>query len=272
MCAPRILLLGLSVVLSACAGGQTAPLQRYALGMGRAEYRDYTGARVNLCDTESRWLADELSSVNGLLARFLSSTEEATHPQALHHAQQLALLQEASQSLAPVMEIHRHNLVALRKCDFQRTGAFPNIAQRGTELLELAQARLAALPDVLAANELLKAQRTWAEEAPAREASARQTWCAAHPKLGNADLYFARQYPNGRTEWLFCDGLMVEQPAGGEPQLITPESFSRQERRRIQSQRYLDAARNYPESDIDRQPGAVPGLGTASEEKASRAD
>jgi hypothetical protein len=272
MSAPRIVLVGLSVLLGACAGRQAPSLQRYTLGMGRAEYRDYSGARADLCDSEPRWLADELSSVNGLLSRFLSSTEEATKPQALHHAEHLALLQEATRSLGPVMEIHRQNLAALRECGFQGTGAFPDIALRGAELLERAKARLADSSGALAAAELQRAQQAWAEEAPAREATARRTWCASSPKLGNADLYFARQYPNGRTEWLFCDGLMVEEAAGGTPQLITPEWINRKERRRIQPQRYLDAAKNYPASDIDRQPSSSPGSGAISKEQASRVD
>lgn len=268
MSAPRILLVGLSVGLGACAGGKVAPLQTYSLGMARAEYRDYAGARSSLCDTEPRWLADELSSVNGLLARFLSSTEEATKPGSLHHSEHLALLQEANRTLVPVMEIHRRNLAELSECGFHRTGAFPEIARRGTELLAQTKARLTEAPAALAAAELRVAQQKWLEEAPAREAAAKQTWCTAHPTVGSADLYFARQYPDGRTEWLFCDGLSVEAPAGGEPQLITPEWISRRDRRRIQPQRYLDAAKAYPASEVDRQPGP----GTASKEQAARAD
>jgi hypothetical protein len=270
MSAPRNLLVGICLLLGACAGRTVAPLQRYSLGMARAEYRDYTRARAVLCESEPRWLADELSSVNGLLARFLTSTAEATNPQALHHAVHLRLLQEATGSLGPVMKIHHQNLAALSECDFQRSGAFPEIARRGTELLERSKARLAESSAALAAAELLKAQQKWLEEAPARKAAARQTWCTPDPKVGNADLYFARQSLNGRTEWFFCDGLMVEEVAGGEPQLITPEWLSRRERRRIQSQRYLDAAKDYPASDIDRQPSSSAGPGTAPAEQASR--
>jgi hypothetical protein len=245
-------------VWGACAGSQSAPLQRYSLGMARAEYRDYSGTRADLCDVEPRWLVDELSSVNGLLARFLASTKEATNPRSLQHAEHLALLQEATRTLSPVIEIHRRNLAALSECDFRRTGAFPEIARRGTELLEGSKARLTEASAALAAAELLRAQQKWAEEAPAREAAAKETWCPRSPKLGQGELYFARQYPDGRTEWLFCDGVMVEEAAGGEPQLVTPEWLSSRERRRIQPQRYLDAAKAYPASEIDRQPGSSP--------------
>jgi hypothetical protein len=240
--------------------------------MARAEYRDYTGARDDLCDVEPRWLVDELSSVNGLLARFLASTKEAVNPQALQHAEHLALLQEATRTLGPVMEIHRKNLEALSECGFRKTGAFPDIAQRGTELLERSKARLADASTALAAAELLKAQQRWAEEAPAREAAARETWCPARPKPGQGELYFARQYPNGRTEWLFCDGAMVEEAAGGEPRFVPPEWLSSRERRRLQPQRYLEAAKAWPASEIDRQPGSSTGSSASSGEQATRAD
>jgi hypothetical protein len=268
MSAPRNILVGLIIVLGACAAKQEAPLQRYSLGMGRAEYRDYAGTRADLCDVEPRWLAEELSSVNGLLARFLASTQEAANPKALQHAEHLALLQEATRSLSPVMEIHRKNLAALSECGFKRTGAFPDIVERGAELLGLSKARLANSAAALAAAELLKAQQKWAEEAPAREAAAKETWCPRTAKPGQGELYFARQYPNGRMEWLFCDGVMVEVVDGGEPQLVTPEWLSSRERRRIQPQRYLDAAKAYPASEIDRQPSSS----TTSGEQASRAD
>ncbi|WP_224249313.1 hypothetical protein [Hyalangium gracile] len=265
---PRILLVGLCALMGACAARKPAPLQRYSLGMSRAEYRSYGGEHAALCDTEPRWLVDELSSVNGMLSRFLFSTEEATNPDALQHAEHLALLQQALQSLPPVMEIHRRNLQGLSQCSFQRTGAFPEISKRGAELLSLATARLDEAPAALAAVELRKAQQKWKEEAPMREATAKQSWCTPSPTVGNGDLYFARQHPDGRTEWLFCDGLKVEAPPGGEPQLITPEGLSRRERRRIQPQHYLEAAKAYPSSEIDRQPG--PSAAGTSTGRASR--
>jgi hypothetical protein len=240
--------------------------------MGRAEYRDYTGARANLCDSEPRWLVDELSSVNGLLARFLSSTEQAAAPEALQHEQHLELLLEATRTLGPVLEIHRQNLAELSECSFHRTGAFPDIARRGAELVGLAKTRLVEAPTALAAAELQMRQRKWREDAPARQATARQTWCPATSAVGSADLYFARQSANGRTEWLFCDGLVVELPAGGQLQLITPEGLSRRDRRRIQPQRYLDAAKAYPASEIDRLPESAASSRGPSTEQATLAD
>jgi hypothetical protein len=164
------------------------------------------------------------------------------------------------------MDTHRKNLTVLSECGFRRTGAFPEIARRGAELLELSKARLAEAPAAVAAEELLKAQQKWVEAAPARKAAAKETWCPPNAKVGQGELYFARQYPTGRTEWLFCDGVMVEESAGGEPQLVTPDWLSSRERRRIQPQRYLDAAKAYPANEIDRQPTSIP----TSEDQVSR--
>lgn len=272
MRARRLLLVGLCTYLGACAAPKTAPLKSYSLGMGRAEYRDYLSAGAIVCDSEPRWLVDELSSVNGLLSRFLSSTEQALAPEALHHPQHLELLQEATGTLAPVLEVHRRNLEELKKCSFQASGAFPEIARRGAELLRHTTARLAEAPAALAAAEQRKRQQQWLEAAPARQVTARETWCSATPAVGNAQLYFARQSLNGRIEWLFCDGLVVEAPAGGLPQLIIPEWLNRRDRRRIRPQRYLDAAAAFSTSEIDRPPDTTVRSSGASTEQSAHAD
>jgi len=243
---------GLSLALGACAARQVAPVQQYSLGMARAEYRDYTGAKVNICDSEPRWLSDELSAVNGLLARFLSSTEQAKDPGAVEHAQHVALLKEASGSLGKVLDVHQTNLEAARACDFAKSGAFPELGRRGLELVELSRARLAESSKLLAVED---AKRKWLNEAPQREQTARQTWCAKNPEVGSTDLYYARRYADGRTEWLFCDGHVVQSAAGGgEPTLVSPEGLSARERRKVRPPRYIEAARGYPQEEIDKQP------------------
>lgn len=253
----RIALVGLGTVLGACAARQAPPVQRYALGMARAEYRDYAGAKASPCDAEPRWLSDELTAVNGLLSRFLKGTEKAATPDALEHPAHLELLQEALRTLPPVLAVHRGNLTALQGCGFRRSGAFPEIAQRGTALVKEAQSRLDDAPQALAAAQLREARQKWRDEAPEREAAARGTWCSKDPQVGQPDLYYARQLPEGRTEWLFCDGHRVEQSPGGEPTLQSPEGLTRRERRRVQPQRYLDAASSYPTEEVDRQPRAA---------------
>ncbi|RKH42627.1 hypothetical protein D7X12_15315 [Corallococcus sicarius] len=263
----RIVLLGWGVLLGACAGTKAPPVQHYALGMSRADYRDYSGSKASPCDAEPRWFSDELTAVNGLLARFIKETAQAQDPTSPDQPKQLALLEEGLRTLPPVLKVHEGNLRALQTCDFRRSGAFPDLAQRGATLVKEAQGLMAQGPKIKAAVALQAAQQQWRDEAPARVEKARGTWCSKDPQVGQPDLYFARQSPEGRTEWLFCDGHRVEKVAEGEPTLVSPENLSRKDRRRVQPQKYLDAARSYPTEEMDRQPtSATPPAAAAAEE------
>lgn len=255
--ARSIALLGLGAVFGGCAAKQAPPVQHYALGMSRAEYRDYTGAKASPCDSEPRWFQDELTAVNGLLARFVKETEQALDPKAPDHAKQVELLEEGLRTLPPVLKVHENNLQALKSCDFRRAGAFPDLAQRGTALLAEARERMALGPQLQAAAALREAQKQWREQGAEREAKAKETWCPKPSKVGQPDLFFARQLPEGgRTEWFFCDGHVVEKSGDAEPTLLSPEGLSKAERRRVQPKKYLDAALAYPPEEVDREPTA----------------
>ncbi|MFE8601757.1 hypothetical protein [Archangium violaceum] len=246
---------GMSLALGACGGRNVAPVQRYSLGVSRADYRDYTGAKSNICDAEPRWLTDELSAVNGLMTRFLSETEQVKNPQSVDYARSVELLKEASGSLEKVLKVHQNNLQAVQKCGFAKSGAFPEIATRGKELMEQSRARLAGGGELLALEEV---QRKWKEAAPQREQAARQEWCAKNPEVGSTDLYYARKHADGRTEWFFCDGHVVQAAAkGGEPTLVSPEGLSAKDRRKVKPPRYLEAAQSYPVEEMDKQPTSV---------------
>lgn len=241
---------GLGLGLIAC--GAQAPVQRYSLGISRAEYRDYVGAKANICDAETRWLTDELSAVNGLLARFLSSTDQVKNPHSVDYKSHTELLKEAQGSLGKVLDVHQSNLQALQQCGFAKSGAFPELTKVGTELVQQSRARLAEGTQLVA---VAAEQRKWLDEAPQREQTARQTWCAKNPEVGNTDLYYARMFADGRTEWLFCDGHIVHSGTnGGEPTLQSPEGLSAKDRRKVKPPRYIEAARNYPKEEIDKQP------------------
>ncbi len=245
---------GLSLALGACGARRVAPVQQYSLGTSRAEYRDYTAAKANICDAEPRWLSEELGAVNGLLDRFLLSTAEAKNPEAAEHEQQVALLKEASGSLGKVLDVHQSNLRAVQRCGFAKSGGFPELTKRGTTLVEESRARLTEATGLLAVEE---AQRKWKDEAPQREQTARQTWCAKNPEVGTTDVYYARRFADGRTEWLFCDGHVVQSATDSEPTLVSPEGLSAKDRRKVKPPRYLEAARGYPAEEIDKQPTAV---------------
>ncbi|HEX8820577.1 MAG TPA: hypothetical protein VF794_11675 [Archangium sp.] len=243
---------GLGLALAACAPKRVAPVQNYSLGLSRAGYRDYAAAKANICDAEPRWLTDELSAMNGLMEGFLSSTEQAKNPNSVDHGRHMELLKEASGSLGKVLDVHQANLRALQKCGFAKSGAFPQLGQRGQELVEQSRTRLTEGGELLALQE---AQRKWQEEAPQREQTARQTWCAK-TEVGSTDVFYARQFADGRTEWLFCDGHVVQSAAaaGSEPTLVSPEGLSAKDRRKVKPPKYLEAARGYPPEEVDKQP------------------
>lgn len=258
---------GMSLALGACAAKKVAPTP-YSLGLARAEYRDYARAKVDICDVEPGTVSGELGAVNKLLTDFLSSSEQVKNPQSVDHGRAVELLKEASGSLDKVLDVYQANLQAVRKCGFAKSGAILEQATQGTTLVEQSRTRLAESAQLLAVKE---AQRKWQEEAPQREQAARQEWCAKTPEVGSTDLYYARKHADGRTEWFFCDGHIVQSGTnGGEPTLVSPEGLSARDRRKVKPPRYFEAAQGYPVEEMDKQPTGVanaaasPAQGTAS--------
>jgi hypothetical protein len=242
--------LSLCAALAACAAKKPPPAQRLTLGDSKVEYRDYGLVKGSLCGADPRQLGPELKKINELLEQFVSKTEEASKPEAT--AEQVELLREGSKSLGPVVQAHSKNLAGLSGCGFKKQAPFPEIAKKGEEVLKQAKARLDEAPAVLAAADQRLAATKWAEESAAREATAKQTWCKANTAVGSGDLYFSRQEADGKTRWLFCDGIVVEQASGGEPAVLIPESMSKKDRKRVQDKRYLEAAKTYPAEEIDK--------------------
>lgn len=259
---------GMSLALSACAAKKVTPVQ-YSLGLARAEYRDYARARVDICDTEPGAVTGELGAVNKLLTDFLSSSEQVKNPQSVDHGRAVELLKEATGSLEKVLDVYQANLQAVRRCGFAKSGTLLELANKGTELVTQSRARLAESAQLLAVKE---AQRKWLEEAPKREQAARQEWCAQTPEVGSTDLYYARKHADGRIEWFFCDGHIVQSATnGGEPTLVSPEGLSARDRRKVKPPRYLEAAQGYPAEELDKEPTSVadtaapaPAQGTAA--------
>ncbi len=247
---PRILLLGLSAALAACAAKKPPPPQSLTLGENKLEYRDYSRVKGSLCDADPRRLGPELQNINEVLAQFVSKTEGVSKPTAA--AEEVELLREGSKSLGAVVDAHGKNLAGLSGCGFKKQAPFPEVTQKGNELVTQAKARLAEAPTVLAAADKRLAEQKWREDSNAREATAKQTWCGGKVAVGSGDIYFARQESDGTMRWLFCDGIMVEGASGAEPTLIIPDTISKKDRRKIQDKRYLEAVTEYPAEEIDK--------------------
>ncbi len=260
----------LALALTGCAAGRTGtppPLQTYTLGMWRAEYRDYGGSS-EICTAEPRWLIDQLSSVNGVLSRWLAETERG--PEERWTRAQLDLLDEGSKTLPPVAEVHAQNLEAVRRCRFARESAWPDLRARGLELAAQVKARAEWAPLLRAYLAEREAHAAWHSGRAARELEARRTCPDRPPKRGPPPLYLATANEAGEVQWLFCDGSRVVAPAaGGSPRFEPPAGLSSREARRLQPKGYLEAAFDFPAERIDTPPAPpvapeLPAVSTSS--------
>lgn len=250
MRASRILLLSLCATLSACAAKKPPPAQSASLGENKLAYRDYSRVKGSLCGVDPRQLGPELQKLNEALEQFVSKTENATKPEAT--PEEVEMLREGSKALGPVVDAHTKNLAGLSACGFKKQAPFPELVQKGEPIAKQAKARLDEAPAALEAADKRLAETKWREESAAREATAKQTWCSGKVNVGSGDLYFARQEPEGKIRWSFCDGVAVEWMSGGEPAVVVPDSISKKDRKKIQDKRYLEAAKGYPAEEIDK--------------------
>jgi hypothetical protein len=239
-------------------------MQSFELGLSRANYRDYTTARPGICSAEPRWLQGELSSVNGLLSRWLDRTSAGYDGD--WSREDLELLQKGSETLKPLLETHAGNLEALKACSFSEGRAFPDLTERGRELIDRARQRMGEAESIAAWRIARKAQALWHREQPSREVLAKRA-CPDRVVYGKAQVYYALERPEGRVRWMFCDGAQVNSLAEGGTELQLPPGLTRSQRRRMKARRYLQAAKDYPAHRIDRPPGLPERTDAVSEQR-----
>jgi hypothetical protein len=230
---------------------QPPPLQHLELGKGRANYRDFSTASRSLCTGEPRWLQDEFSSVNGLLARWLEETSAGYD--GAWTSEQLSLLQRGISELGPLLEIHAQNLVQLRTCRFAKERAFPDLIQRGDAFIEQVRHRMVEGPAIMAFRAARLAQQMWHTEQPMRELRSRAV-CPAKVLPGASAIHYAVESDAGVTRWLFCDGGQVTRRRHQEPEVQLPSGLTAAQRKRVKPAAYLKAVADYPEAGVDRPP------------------
>ncbi len=226
-------------------------MQSFELGLSRANYRDYAAARPGICSAEPRWLQDELSSVNGLLSRWLDRTSAGYD--GAWTSDDLELLQQGAETLEPLLEVHARNLEALRACSFSDGRAFPDLLQRGESFIRQARVRMGEASAITGWRIARKALDLWKREQPVREVQAKRR-CPDRVVYGRGEIYYAAERVDGQVHWLFCDGARVQSLAEGGTELQLPDGLSRVQRRRIKARKYLEAANDYPTGRIDRPP------------------
>lgn len=222
----------------------------------RSEPFDFGGARATvrafpgdtICEAEPRFLLDELSSVNGLLGRFVGAAPERADAEWTDSA--IALVEEAQDRLPPLLELHQRSLASLRRCAFGVKGAWPGLINRGLALLERTRGVLAAAPGLLKAVRSARALAEWRRERLTQQESARR---ACPVRLGKAIIYFAWR-EGGRTSWLFCDGAQVTREGNERPRLEgSALEFTRG--RRPSEAAYFTAVGRYPAAAVSAPPG-----------------
>lgn len=208
--------------------------------------RDFAGASI--CEAEPRFLLDELSSVNGLLGRFLKDVANGGAEPLSEAA--IALVEEGGTRLPPLLEVHQRSLRFVARCEFAAQGAWPTLISRGNTLVADTHRRLETAPEEVRALRAAQALEAWHKELRAQQDSARR----ACPRRSAAPVVYFAWREAGRTTWLFCDGAQVTREGQQRPELeAAPEELARG--RRPHEGAYLSATGRYPTGAVMAPPG-----------------
>jgi len=213
-------------------------------------FRDWRS--VYACDASEQLVESELARFNYFADGFLQDTsEEKTR---LSKKQQAELLEKALH-LQPLLDGFGNLIFQIPSCPFSRNPQIISLTRRASGLLSLSRQRVQQAPTLLSA--LMKDPVTvWKEAQPAAIAKARQEWCPpAGQRSPSPDIFYASEDETLRREWLFCDDTKMVALHGEEASLIHPKNP--QPRQRYSKKLYLEAAENYPDSQIQRPPQQV---------------
>jgi hypothetical protein len=178
------------------------------LGEWRASYTVYD-SRAEVCEAQPQWLADELQSVNALLAGFLNKS--ASHNGAWNEAD-LPLLEQAVKVLPAMVSAQLFALESLERCELRTVGLFPSILARGLPLAKDAKAQLERLPDLVRFAKHRVVIERWEKDRLDQVARARAACRGAKP--AETRIYFAYEDEFGARRWLLCDESVVLAPPG----------------------------------------------------------
>lgn len=243
-----LVVLGGALVVGCVTPAPAPPLRTVQVSDWRANTRSYSAA--NICDAEPRWLFDELTSVNGVLARFLKATEE--DEQGRSTEKQLRLLEETRSQLADLATEHLNNVTLAQRCSFAQARGFPMVLERGELLSRDTRAVVAGAEARIERARALAALERWQRERPREELNARLT-CPDRPPA-KPSIYYAYEDEQRRAFWLFCGGARVVGTPRSPAVFDTEAAISPAFKRRLKPKEYLEAARNYPVDRVSRPP------------------
>lgn len=242
----RLWMVGLCILIGCPKRLTPPPEQKVALGGLEAPWRDYAGAKIDVCAlADPAIFASDLEAMNALLTRFVDQT--AGGLDGVWSEDQAKLLEDGQKQLPPALEATDRAVRASLRCRFDARLNVEATRRKTEDLLKLARARVAdtELAQYARASAAILA---WRDKQPEDQQSAREQWCPPKPRRGSPDIFYVFTDENGQTEHLFCDGSKVVANEGEKPQYVAPDS------RKLPAKPYLDAAASYPQEDIQRAP------------------
>lgn len=213
----------------------------------RATMRDFPSGAI--CEAEPRFLLDELSSMNGLLGRFLKDVPGGAGEDAWPDPA-IALAEEGVSRLPPVLELHARSLAGAARCEFSANGAWPTLIARGRTLVHDVRDRLESAPEQIHRVRQARELAQWHKERLVQQESARRS-CPRRP--GGATVSFAWR-EGATTTWIFCDGAQLTRTGQGRPEFeAAPQELL--SGRRPSEAAYQAAAGRYPADAVMTAPG-----------------
>lgn len=251
-------------ILVGCAGKQRLPPGTVVEFEGqRAQYRDVSSPKINLCRADPAPLQREFEEMNTLLGTFLDSTPSKPDPSVT--AEQLEALQ-GSTSLSPAVRAYQLELEKAGQCKFDKKYDFKDLLYRGNELATRSQKRIENAPGFVNYMKAQKALAQWnsarsseMSQARARNCPGQQTLprksrrrSSSRPASSKPVVYYAFEDETGNRQWFFCDGSRVSGSAGQAGEFTPGRQAT------LPAKAYLDIAARYPNSQVNRAPRLPP--------------
>lgn len=241
-----------AAVVTGCARNVKPPAaEDYSLAGLSAPVRDYSAVKV--CNVKRAILAEELFAFNALLEKWLDQT--SADASGMWSDEQLALLEEGSRTLPPVLATQQATIDALSPCKPDRKYDVSEIIARGVQLIPMARNRVETGPKVVAEVRRRKVVDAWRTKELATQETERTNWCPPTVR-GMPDVFYAWQDETGKLEWLFCDGSKVVAEPNAEPQHVGGPGYDAKKRGANKPDAFVKAAQKFPDSEIRRPPSA----------------
>jgi hypothetical protein len=234
---------------AACSKNITPPpLTGFPLQQKTETFRDWRS--VYACEANEQLVENELNRFNEFAETFLKNTSGKT---TLSENQQAALL-EVAPKLQPLLDGFGNLVFQIPSCPFSKNPQMMRLHRKASGLLSLSRQRVHQAPTLLNALKENSAAALWKKAQPAAIEKARQEWCPPPGQRSpTPDVFYASEDDELRKEWLLCDGTQLIAKHGEEISIVPPKNPP-PKYRSYPRKLYLEAAENYPDSQVQRPP------------------